>query len=113
MTGKKTILYAGIVLSVMIIFTEKSDALDIYSLADQSTWRCPGGIVAVGETDISVRRKCGNPLEIARKQDYGPIWIYHFGQSRFMYYLQMLNGKLQRIVSAPCNQSDSECFDLR
>jgi hypothetical protein len=109
----KNILYWGAALVVLIIFSEKSYALDIESLADQASLRCLGGIVAVGDSDRSVRQKCGEPLDIARKQDYGPIWIYSMGQSRFMYYLAFLNGKLQRIVSAPCSTSDVECYDLR
>jgi len=109
----KNLLYLGAALAVLIIFSEESYSLDIYSLADQPSLRCSGGLVALGDSDRSVRQKCGEPLDIAAKQDYGPIWIYNIGQSRFMYYLAFLNGKLQRIVSAPCSTSDIECYDLR
>ena len=98
---------------ILLIFTAPSYGLDIYAMADQSTWRCAGGVVAIGDLDRDVRDKCGNPIEVARVQDFGPIWIYQPGQSKFMYYLAFQNGKLQRIASAPCRNNDAECYDLR
>ncbi|MBW2487019.1 MAG: DUF2845 domain-containing protein, partial [Deltaproteobacteria bacterium] len=53
-----------------------------------------------------------DPLEITSREDKGPIWVYHFGQARFMYYLEFVFGKLERILSAPCDRSNYECFDL-
>jgi len=96
----------------LIIFAGNSYSIDFNSLADQSSYRCSGGVVAIGDLDRSVRDKCGDPIEIGRKQDYGPIWIYQSEQADFMYYLVFVNGKLQRIVGAPCNADDPECFDL-
>ena len=109
----KNILFIGFIIIALIFVADHSYSLDIMNLRDQSTLRCRGGIVAIGDLDRSVQNKCGDPLEIARKQDYGPIWIYHFYQSKWMYYLAFSNGKLQRIVSAPCNPNRYECFDLR
>lgn len=111
MKNKK--LYLIITLAVLIIFAETSHSIDFWSLADQSSYRCPGGVVAIGDSDRAVREKCGDPVDVARKQDKGPIWIYHFGQDRFMYYLEFVFGKLQRILSAPCRLDDYECFDLK
>ena len=109
----RNILYFGVVLALLIVFVEKSHSVDFNSLADQSSYRCSGGVVSVGDSEGDVREKCGDPLEIGRKQDYGPIWIYFHEQATFMYYLATLNGKLQRIVSAPCSPDDAGCFDLR
>ena len=106
------ISYFGVFFALLIVFAAKSYAFDFWSLADQSTYRCPGGVVAIGDSDNAVREKCGDPLEITSKEDKGPIWIYHFGQARFMYYLEFVFGKLQRILSAPCNRDNYECFDL-
>ena len=105
-------LYSITVLALLILFAGKSYAVDFNSLADQSSYRCSGGVVSVGDSDRDVRDKCGAPLEIGRKQDYGPIWIYYEDQANFMYYLEILNGRLQRIVGAPCNPDDPECLDL-
>ena len=99
--------------ALLIFYVGLCFSLDIYSMADQSTWRCAGGIVALGDSDRDVRQKCGNPIDVAQVQDFGPIWIYQPGQARFMYYLAFQNGKLQRIASAACRNNDPECYDLR
>ncbi len=106
-------LFLGTAVAMLIIFVDKSQSIDFSSLADQSSYRCSGGVVAVGDLDRDVRQKCGDPLEIGRRQDFGPIWIYYEDQANFMYYLAFLNGKLQRIVGAPCSPDDATCFDLR
>jgi hypothetical protein len=106
-------LFLGAALTLLIIFVDKSHSIDFRSLNDQSSYRCSGGVVSVGDLDRDVREKCGDPLEIGRRQDFGPIWIYYQDQANFMYYLAFLNGKLQRIVSAPCSPDDEACFDLR
>ncbi len=109
----RNILYFGVVFAFLIVFAEKSHSVDFNSLADQSSYRCSGGVVSVGDLDRDVREKCGDPLEIGRRQDFGPIWIYYEDQANFMYYLAFLNGKLQRIVGAACSPDDEACFDLR
>ena len=106
-------LFIGTALTLLIIFVAKSHSIYFSSLSDQSSYRCSGGIVALGDLDRDVREKCGDPLEIGRRQDFGPIWIYYEDQANFMYYLAFLNGKLQRIVGAPCSPDDANCFDLR
>ena len=110
---KRIMLYFGVTFAMLIAFAGKSNSLDFSSLADQSSYRCSGGVVSVGDSDRDVRKKCGDPLEIGRRQDFGPIWIYYEDQAKFMYYLAFLNGKLQRIVGATCNPDDAACFDLR
>jgi hypothetical protein len=100
------------VFALITVSAHNTDAIDYWSLADQSTYRCPGGVVAVGDSDRSVRDACGNPLEVTSREDKGPIWVYHFGQDRFMYYLEFVFGKLERILSTPCNRDNYECFDL-
>ena len=109
----RLILYLGVALSVLLVFSQNSSAVDIYNMADQATLRCSGGIIAIGASDREVLDKCGEPYDVQRVQDVGPVWIYTAGQSKFMYYLAFLHGKLQRIASAPCNPRDYECFDLR
>ncbi len=109
----RLILYFGIVLAVLLVAFQNSHAVDIRNMADQATLRCSGGIIALGVTDREVLDKCGEPYEVQRVQDVGPVWIYTADQSKFMYYLAFLHGKLQRIASAPCNTTDYECFDLR
>ena len=109
----KKLRYMGAILLLLILMTDISYGFDIMNLRDQSTLRCPGGIVARGDSDIDVQRRCGEPLKIAYRQDFGPIWIYHFRNDRFMFYLAFLHGNLQRIASATCNPDRPECLDIR
>jgi len=109
----KITIYFGIVLAFLLAFPQIIYAVDITNMADQSTLRCWGGIVATGDSDRAVAEKCGEPLDVQSLQDVGPVWIYNIGQSKFMYYLAFQNGRLQRIVSAPCDSNDYDCYDLR
>ena len=111
MKNKQLFLIA--IFAWLIIFPGSSYSIDWNSLADQSSFRCSGGIVAVGDLDREVREKCGDPLMIGRRQDVGIIWIYYEDQANFMYYLPFLNGRLQRVVGAPCNPDEPDCLDLR
>ena len=109
----RTFRYSSVIAVLLISFAGPAVAVDINTMADQSTMRCPGGVVAIGDSDRAVEEMCGSPDDVVRVQDYGPIWIYQPGQSRFMYYLAFQNGNLQRIATAPCNNNDPECYDLR
>ena len=109
----KSLLYLSVILAVLINVNETSYSLDFTTVTDQDSYRCWEEIVTIGDLDRTVREKCGDPLEIKSRQDWGPIWIYHSPQEEFMYYLEFVNGKLQRIVSAPCSPDKPERFDLR
>ncbi len=109
----RNMLFFGLMLVLLTVFAEKSQSIDFNSLADQSSLRCSDGVVAIGDLDRDVREKCGSPLRIGSRQDFGPVWIYYEEQSNYMYYLPFLNGRLQRIVSSPCSPDDPDCFDLR
>ncbi|UCF94949.1 MAG: DUF2845 domain-containing protein [Desulfobacterales bacterium] len=110
----RKMFYVVVILALVIMLSERSESVDLSNLADQSSYRCPGGIVAVGDLDRTIQNKCGDPIEVTRRMtDSYDIWIYHFGQSKFMHYFGFLNGKLQRIVAAPCKVDDPACFDLR
>lgn len=108
----RNILYAGVMFAFLIAFAGQSYSLDFNSIDDQASYRCSEEVVAIGDLDRSVREKCGDPLEIKKIQDHGPIWIYYHDQANFMYYLEFLNEKLQRIASAPCSPDDPDCLDL-
>lgn len=108
-----------VAMTVVVLGLLASSASGAYCLdpfkfmIDRSTLRCPGGIVAVEAAESAVLEKCGRPARIVRKQNVGPVWVYTFREDRFMYYLVMLHGKLQRIASRPCDQQVYDCFDLR
>jgi len=48
-------LYLGVTFALLIAFAGKSNSLDFSSLADQSSYRCSGGVVSVGDSDRDVR----------------------------------------------------------
>ena len=104
-----------VILALLLFFpTGQATAVDFSFATEQSSLRCSGGIVSVGDPDRSVRERCGPPLAVTRRDiDSYNIWIYQPGASKFMYYLGFLHGKLQRIVSAPCSVNDPDCYDLR
>ena len=109
----RNLLRFAVALVLLTIFAGNSDSIDFNSLADQSSFRCSGGVVGIGDMDRDVRQKCGEPYQIGHRQDFGPVWIYYEEQANYMYYLPFLNGKLQRIVSSPCSPDDPDCLDLR
>ena len=101
-------------LLLLFVFTSEVAAIDINFTTDQSSLRCNGGIVSVGDVDRAVINKCGEPLTVTKREaDSYDIWVYQFGASKFMFYLGFLHGKLQRIVSAPCSRVDPDCYDVR
>jgi len=108
---RSKIVFIAVLVLVTIIYGSAS-AIDFNSLTDQSSYRCFEAVVSIGDLARSVREKCGDPRSIATLEDHGPIWIYGKEADRFMYYLEFVNGKLQRILSAPCNIDDPSCFDL-
>ena len=55
-------LYMAIAFALLSAFAGSSYSVDFNSLADQSSYRCSGGVVAVGDLDRDVREKCGDPL---------------------------------------------------
>jgi hypothetical protein len=110
----RKIVFTCVALGLMVVAAPWSHALDSFRfMVNRSTLWCPGGVVSLGEPESVVLQKCGEPTEIIQKEDIGPVWAYVFRDDRFMYYLVVKEGKLQRIASTPCNQHRYDCFDLR
>ena len=109
----RQLLFFALMLVLLTVFAEASHSIDFNSLADQSSFRCSGGVVGIGDLDRDVREKCGPPYQIGRRQDFGPVWIYYEEQANYMYYLPFLNGRLQRIVSSHCSPDNPDCLDIR
>ena len=97
----KNKLYMSAILILLILTADKSYCLDLNNMKYQFSLRCPGGIVEVGDREREVRKKCGNPLEIVNRPLSAPIWIYHFYNEKYMFYLTISYGNLERIGVAP------------
>jgi hypothetical protein len=68
------------------------------ALDDAVSLECNGGTVSPGDSEDSVRDKCGNPQTVTREDaDSPPIWFYNFGPTEFVYYVSFTNGIVERI----------------
>ncbi len=65
------------------------------ALDDASTMRCDGGIVAAGDSEDSVKEKCGEPQQVLTPDPQEPVkWVYNLGDT---YFVSIVNSKVERI----------------
>jgi len=70
----------------------------VMALDDEPSMQCDGGIVAPGDSEDSVREKCGDPQKVLRPDPQEPVvWVYNFGSTEFDYYISIVNGEVERI----------------
>lgn len=68
------------------------------ALDDASSLQCSGGTVLAGDSEDSVRDKCGEPQKVTQEDADSPIiWFYNFGPSEFVSYVSFTNGIVERI----------------
>ena len=71
---------------------------NLLALDDALSLECDGGTVSPGDSEDSVRDKCGNPQRVTQEDaDSPPIWYYNFGPTEFVYYVTFTNGIVERI----------------
>jgi hypothetical protein len=71
---------------------------DSSALNDTAYLECENGTVARGDSEDTVRNKCGNPQKVSQQDIDSPIiWFYNFGPTQFVYYLTFTNGVVERI----------------
>jgi hypothetical protein len=71
---------------------------DLSALDDTSSLECDGGTVSQGDSEDSVRDKCGDPQKVTQEDADSPIiWFYNFGPSEFVNYVSFTNGIVERI----------------
>jgi len=71
---------------------------NLSALDDTSSLQCDGGTVSAGDSEDSVRNKCGAPQKVTREDADSPIiWFYNFGPSEFVCYVSFTNGIVERI----------------
>jgi hypothetical protein len=77
----------------LLIFQPPVAALD-----ETDSLECSGGIVFTGDSQDSVRNKCGDPQKVTREDAASPVvWVYNFGPSEFVYYVTFTDGVVIRI----------------
>ena len=68
---------------------------NVMALDDTSSMQCDGGIVAPGDSEDSVREKCGEPKQVLTPDPQEPVkWVYDLGGT---YYVSIVNGIVERI----------------
>ncbi len=71
---------------------------NVMALDDISSMQCEGGIVSSGDSEDSVREKCGDPQQVLRPDPREPVvWVYNFGSTQFVYQVSIVNGQVERI----------------
>ena len=71
---------------------------NLSALDSASSLECDGGTVSQGDSEDSVRDKCGDPQKVTQRDIDSPIiWFYNFGPSEFVNYLSFTNGIVERI----------------
>jgi hypothetical protein len=71
---------------------------DLSALDDAVELECDGGTVVSGDTEASVREKCGDPQKVTREDADSPVvWFYNFGPTEFVYYVTFTDGVVERI----------------
>jgi hypothetical protein len=71
---------------------------NVIALDDTSSMQCNGGIVLPGDSEDSVREKCGDPQQVLRPDPQEPVvWVYNLGSTQFVYRVSIVNGQVERI----------------
>ena len=93
--SKKLIPMIYYIMAFMLMFVLKPNLL---ATDETSSLDCSGGTVRAGDSEDSVREKCGDPQQVTQRDKYSPvIWFYNFGPSEFVYYVTLTNGMVERI----------------
>ena len=91
----KKLILTILVTAVFGLFFIQSNLL---ALDDAPSLECDGGIVSRGDSEDSVRDKCGDPQKVTQEDVASPIiWFYNFGPSEFVAYVSFTNGIVERI----------------
>jgi hypothetical protein len=71
---------------------------NLLALDSASSLECDGGTVSQGDSEDSVREKCGDPQKVTQRDVDSPIiWFYNFGPTEFVYYVSFTNKIVDRI----------------
>ena len=88
MKTKKT--HLAILLSLAILF---GSLPSVFAEEEASTIMCDNGIVNIGDMDVDVQNKCGQPDSQGMDE-----WVYDFGPDEPVYTVIFKEGKVVRIL---------------
>ena len=77
----------------VFLATALGGSIPIFAAEETSTMMCDGGVVNIGDADIDVQDKCGQPNSQSIDE-----WVYNFGPSQPVYKVIFKEGKVVRIL---------------
>ena len=77
----------------VFLATALGGSIPIFAAEETSTMMCDGGVVNIGDADIDVQDKCGQPDSQSKNE-----WVYNFGPSQPVYKVIFKDGKVVRIL---------------
>lgn len=77
----------------VFLATALGGSIPIFAAEETSTMMCDGGVVNIGDADIDVQDKCGQPNSQSIDE-----WVYNFGPSQPVYKVIFKDGKVVRIL---------------
>ena len=86
---KRNIYFIGFVFVVMAL----GSPVYILAAEEASTMICDEGVVNIGDADVDVQEKCGEPDSQGMDE-----WVYNFGPSEPVYTVIFKEGKVVRIL---------------
>jgi hypothetical protein len=70
-------------------------AMPILAATETSSMTCDEGVVNIGDADVDVQDKCGQPNSQSMNE-----WVYNFGPSLPIYTVIFENGQVVRILES-------------
>ena len=86
---KRNIYFIGLVFLMMAL----GGSIPIFAAEETSTMMCDEGVVNIGDADVDVQDKCGQPNSQSMNE-----WVYDFGPSQPVYKVIFKDGKVVRIL---------------
>ena len=77
----------------IFLATALGGSITIFAAEEASTMMCDEGVVNIGDADIDVQDKCGQPDSQSTNE-----WVYNFGPSQPVYKVIFKDGKVVRIL---------------
>jgi hypothetical protein len=88
---KRNIYFIGLVFLATVL----GDTVPIFAAEETSSMMCDEGVVNIGDADVDVQNKCGQPAN--RLMDE---WVYDFGPAQPIYSVVFKDGKVVRILES-------------
>ena len=82
-------------ISFVFLATALGGSIPIFATEEAPTMMCDGGVVNIGDADVDVQDKCGQPDSRSTNE-----WVYNFGPAQPVYKVIFKDGKVVRILES-------------